>query len=153
MRIFWVVLVSLLLLSGCATQRSVDWRGSTVVNALPKNLNGATYSIFLLDKSKAIKLESTVIQRHIVSSLSKKGLVLIDNPRKTVPRFFVYFDYASDLGIEERYEHALAVVVYELGDQTRQVYKARLKIDSPENNVVDSVSRAFDELVSRGPNG
>ena len=151
MRIFWSVVLSVLLLSGCAAPRMVDWKGSTVVNALPKNLSGATYAIFLLDKNKSIKLESTVIQRHIVSSLSKKGLVLIDNPRKTIPKYFIFFDYASDLGIDDRYEHALAVVVYELGDQTRQVYKARLKIDSAENNVVESVNKAFDELVARSP--
>ena len=145
-----LAIIALSILGGCASS-NVDWSKSVVVNELPKNIQGATVSLFPLDKDKSSKIETSAIEGHLANLLSQKGIKPI-NPRYEVPKYFLLYDYASDYGVSAPYEHAVLIIVYSLEKPPKQVYKAKLTINSERNNTVDSSKQAISELLSNLPN-
>jgi len=139
----------LALLSGCASNKVVDWNGSSVISAMPSSIKGARFSTFPLDKAKTRKVETSVIEKSLIDTLVANGMVYENNPKQQVPNYFVMYDYASDYGITSQYEHAFVMVVYALESKPRQVFKARLKIDSSNNDTVKNVNAAMSELVAK----
>lgn len=136
-------------LAGCASSR-IDWSNSSVVSILPKELQGSTVALFPLDKEKVGKIETSVIENNISDGLSKKGIKTI-NPRQQVPNYFLLYDYASELGITANYEQAFLLIAYTRDMPPKQVYKAKLKINSQNNDTVKNVNDAFNELISNLP--
>ena len=143
-------LFTLILLAGCASSR-VDWSNSSVVSVLPQDLKGSTVALFPLDKEKVGKIETTAIENNIKNGLNAKGIKTI-NPKQQVPNYFLLYDYASELGIATNYEQAFILIAYTRDMPPKQVYKAKLKINSQNNDTVKNVNAAFDELISSLPN-
>lgn len=135
-----------ILLTGCATSR-IDWQHSKVVSILPNNLQGSTVAIYPLDKRKSNQIETEAIRRHLAQELSKLGINQVD-PRQQIPTYFVLFDYARELGISANYEHALLIIAYASTNPPKQVYKAKLSIDSAKNDTVQNVNAAITSLLS-----
>jgi lipase chaperone LimK len=144
-----LAIIALSILGGCATSK-IDWSKSAVVNELPKNIQGTTVSLFPLDKDKSSKIETSAIENHLSNLLTQKGIKPI-NPRYEVPKYFLLYDYASDYGISSSYEHAVLIIVYALEKTPRQVYKAKLIINSEKNDTIESSKKAISELLSTLP--
>lgn len=144
-----ILVLMLLLTTGCATKRVVDWDSSSVVNALPPNIQGSRFSIFPMDAAKATKLETVVVEKNLVDTLQKKGLVYEPDPKLHIPNYFVLYDYASDYGVVNQYEHAVLIVFYAMERKPKQVFKARLKIESINNDTVKNVNLAVIELANK----
>lgn len=146
-KIRYVLPIFLIVISvvGCSSSR-IDWQKSNVINALPKNLSGSTVAIYPLDKQKSGKVETEVIQKHLATELAKLGVKEV-NPRQDLPTYFVLFDYASELGIYTNYEQAVLIIAYASTSPPKQVYKAKLLINSSKNNMVESVNDAITTLI------
>ena len=129
-------------LQGCANS-SIDWAHSKVLSTLPASLQGSTVAIYPLDKDKAGKIETVAIQNHITTELNKVGVKSV-NPRQEVPTYFVLFDYAN-------YEQVFLLIAYSSTNPPQQVYKAKLSIDSKNNNTVENVNNAVTTLFNRAP--
>jgi len=144
-----LLILMVLLTTGCAMNRVVDWDGSAVVNALPRNIQGSRFAVFPMDAAKASKLETVVIEKNLVDALTKKGLIYEADPKSRIPNYFVLYDYASDYGIAKEYEHVVLVVIYAMEQKPKQVFKARLKIESVSNDTVKNVNLAVIELANK----
>ena len=136
-------------LQGCANS-SIDWAHSKVLSTLPASLQGSTVAIYPLDKDKAGKIETVAIQNHITTELNKMGVKSV-NPRQEVPTYFVLFDYANELGIAANYEQVFLLITYSSTNPPQQVYKAKLSIDSKNNNTVENINNAVTTLFNRAP--
>lgn len=139
------ILMMAISIFGCASSR-IDWHKSNVVSTLPKNLSGSTVAIYPLDKQKSGKVEMEAIQKHLATELVKLGVKEV-NPRQELPTYFVLFDYASELGIYTNYEQAVLIIAYASTSPPKQVYKAKLLINSSKNNIVESVNDAITTLI------
>lgn len=134
-------------LQGCASS-SIDWEHSKVLSTLPASLQGSTVAIYPLDKDKTGKIETTAIQNHITTELNKIGVKSV-NPRQEIPTYFILFDYANELGIAANYEQVFLLIAYTSTNPPQQVYKAKLSIDSKNNNTVENVNNAITTLFNR----
>lgn len=147
----WVLLTAASLgLAGCAPmpRASVNSAKSVVISTLPADLKGETYSIFYIDPARAGSLDAEAIRAHMTAALAKRGMTLVD-ARETVPHYFLLFDYGTDIGIAEQYEHGLLVFMVDVSNgQSRQVLKASLTIDAEHRDVVSVASDAFDLVLA-----
>lgn len=134
-------------LQGCASS-SIDWEHSKVLSALPANIQGSTVAVYPLDKEKVGKIETIAIQNHITAELNKMGVKSV-SPRQEIPTYFILFDYANELGIAANYEQVFLLIAYSSTNPPQQVYKAKLSIDSKNNNTVENVNNAITNLFNR----
>lgn len=139
----------LTLLQGCASS-SIDWSHSKVISTLPENIQGSTAAIYPLDKEKVGKIETTAIQTYLTTELNKIGVKAV-NPRQEIPTYFILFDYANELGITANYEQVFLLIAYSSTNPPQQVYKARLSIDSKNNNTVENINNAITTLFNKSP--
>jgi hypothetical protein len=104
----------IVLFSGCAGNKVINWDGSSIVNAMPNKIKGAKFSVFILDKEKNKKIETAVIEKQLIEALVARGMILEEDPKHRIPTYIVMYDYASDYGISTQYEHAFVVIIYAL---------------------------------------
>ncbi len=145
-KIYAVAGIITTILFGCASS-NIDWQNSSVISVLPKDIQGSTVAIYPLDKKKAGKIETQAIQNHLTQDLEKLGVREVD-PRKEIPTYFILFDYATELGITANYENALLIIAYSSSSPPRQVYKAKISIDSAKNNTVENINTAITKLLN-----
>jgi len=137
------------LFSGCAENKIINWDGSSIVSAMPSNIKGAKFSVFILDKEKNKKIETIVIEKQLIEGLVARGMIFEDDPKHRVPNYIVMYDYASDYGISTQYEHAFAIIIYALDSKPTQVFKARLKINSTNNDTVKNITLGINEVIEK----
>ena len=148
MKIFLsIFLISLL--SGCAGNKVINWNSSSIVNTMPRNIKEAKFSIFILDKEKNKKIETVIIQNQLIEAFVARGMVFEDDPKHRIPNYIILYDYASDYGISTQYEHVFTIIVYALASKPTQVFKARLKINSTNNDTIKNITLGINEVIEK----
>ena len=150
LRLCTIVLIGALLTACASRQPKYD---AQVLTLIPnQTLQGKTFGVFPLDETKLSKLETRMFVGEVAKGLTPTGMV-VGGQDGSLPDYIVLYDYATEIGIDAPFEHVFLMIAYDVsGGSRNQIYKARLKVNSTDNNPVVALSPAIASLTKVFPN-
>lgn len=148
---FFTILLALLI-SACGGM--IPANNVQINSRLPTSVTGKAFTLVTLDKLKNEKVKTGIIGDLIIESMAQKGMRLVD-AKKEVPDYFIMFDYATEIGLKQDYEHVFLLIAYDArsGIPFKQIYRARVQIDQKNKDVVDAVKVAIRKINKTFPQG